>query len=480
MISSSAILSGLSASVVRSFTIPSGTAAGSYTFRATAEDINGVTQDAWLVVTVQSSSTPTPNQAPTVSLSARDTTINEDGSTTLTASASDSDGAIVTYAFSRGSTLVQSGPLNTYRYNNPMRGMHSFTVTVTDDDGATATSDSVTVRVTASSEEWADINADGIFDKILATLTRPLQTVGGISSTTVNGVTLEIEEEEDPDPLILGDQFLVSIRVPSSLTPVGFYYQFHHATTADSWVNAGSARPGSTNGLYECPITGTTTQTDYFALPISYRLVRLAKASSKIGNLFEADANGDGVDDKVQEVSYEVRDVDNEDDELIIVVVCPSDVVSCDDPVINRNGQWSRVSANGDIIEEVLSGDADYPSGIPLTKQVFRLVRDRCWGSDMDLITGPSNSASCIPRFGFAKMPGIKEVISDQIAGNECNKLPTDFYYGEPNNPMLMATRNGNSQPIWPSGSPFLKHRMRRRKRRRRQLICTLVYDAPE
>ena len=119
-------------------------------------------------------------------------------------------------------------------------------------------------------------------------------------------------------------------------------------------------------------------------------------------------------------------------------------------------------------------------SGVTLTKQVFRLVRDRCWGSDMDLITGPSNSASCIPRFGFAKMPGIKEVISDQIAGNECNKLPTAFYYGEPNNPLLMATRNGNSQPIWPSGSPFLKHRMRRRKRRRRQLIYTLVYDAPE
>ena len=89
IIGSSAILSGLRATVVRSFTIPSGTAAGSYTFRARGEDINGVTQDAWLVVTVQSSSTPTPtpNQAPTVSLSARDTTINEDAYTVLTASA---------------------------------------------------------------------------------------------------------------------------------------------------------------------------------------------------------------------------------------------------------------------------------------------------------------------------------------------------------------------------------------------------------
>ena len=42
----------------------------------------------------------------------------------------------------------------------------------------------------------------------------------------------------------------------------------------------------------------------------------------------------------------------------------------------------------------------------------------------------------------------IAEVISDQIAGNECNKLPTPFFRnaggtGGPNNPMLMATRTG-------------------------------------
>ena len=37
----------------------------------------------------------------------------------------------------------------------------------------------------------------------------------------------------------------------------------------------------------------------------------------------------------------------------------------------------------------------------------------------------------------------IKEVASDQINDNECNKLPTAKYAGEPNNPMLMATRSG-------------------------------------
>ena len=229
IISSSAILSGLRASVVRSFT--------------------------------------TPNQAPTVTLSARETTINEDGSTTLTATASDTDGAIVTYAFNRGSTLLQSGPLNTYKFGSPTAGSHSFTVTVTDDDGATSISSSVTVRVNPTSVPWANVNGDGLYDEVLATLARPVQSVGGTSSTTVNGVTLEIEEIIDVylDPSGSLDIFLVSIRVPSSLIPVGFNYQFQHATTADSRVNAGSVRPGSTNGLYECPITGTISQTEYFA-----------------------------------------------------------------------------------------------------------------------------------------------------------------------------------------------------------------------
>ena len=238
IIGSSAILSGLSASVVRSFTIPSGAAAGSYTFRARAEDINGSTEDVWKVVTVQSSSTPTPtptpNQAPTVTLSARETTINEDGSTTLTASASDTDGAIVTYAFNRSSTLLQSGPLNTYKFGSPTAGSHSFTVTVTDDDGATSTSSSVTVRVNPTSVPWANVNGDGLYDEVLATLELP-STV--LATETVNGIDLWIDS-------VLGDfgflaSYYVSVQVPASLTPVGFNYQLQSAFRGGSWENAG-------------------------------------------------------------------------------------------------------------------------------------------------------------------------------------------------------------------------------------------------
>lgn len=42
----------------------------------------------------------------------------------------------------------------------------------------------------------------------------------------------------------------------------------------------------------------------------------------------------------------------------------------------------------------------------------------------------------------------ITEVISDQIAGNEANKLPTAYYGLQPNNPMLMGTRSGQNAKI--------------------------------
>jgi hypothetical protein len=42
----------------------------------------------------------------------------------------------------------------------------------------------------------------------------------------------------------------------------------------------------------------------------------------------------------------------------------------------------------------------------------------------------------------------IEEVISDQIAGNDANKLPTAFFKGEPNNPMVMAARTGQKAKL--------------------------------
>ena len=89
-----------SGSMSTSFTIPSGTAAGSYTFRTYVVDFTGSSANAWLVVTVQS---PAPaNTAPTVSISASPTSLTAGGSVTITATASDTDGTIASVKFYRG------------------------------------------------------------------------------------------------------------------------------------------------------------------------------------------------------------------------------------------------------------------------------------------------------------------------------------------------------------------------------------------
>ena len=51
----------------------------------------------------------------------------------------------------------------------------------------------------------------------------------------------------------------------------------------------------------------------------------------------------------------------------------------------------------------------------------------------------------------------LEKVISDQIAGNEANQLPTRAYGGQPNNPMVTGTRTGNEArfrvkaDVWPT-----------------------------
>jgi hypothetical protein len=54
----------------------------------------------------------------------------------------------------------------------------------------------------------------------------------------------------------------------------------------------------------------------------------------------------------------------------------------------------------------------------------------------------------------------LEKVISDQLAGNEANQLPTRAFGGQPNNPMVTATRTGTEARfkiranVWPTLSP--------------------------
>ena len=311
------------------------------------------------------------NRMPTVSLRTMDSTIPANGSTTLIATASDPDGRIVNYTFYRDGIRVQSGPLNTYKYDVPTAGPHEFTVTVTDRGGRRAKSNRVIVRVRPGSVQWADVNNDGILDRVLATITRPdrlnLEAI-------VNGIVLYVVHEQVDDlSLPLWDPyessnefFSVSYRIPASLTPEGSEIQMQYSFSenlAFPWHNMGKYS-GSEYGISVCPVPGIIEQSIRF-LPTLYRAVRLGKPSQMVGQLIKTDVNGDGVDDDVQEISTEVLNPDNGNGEMIVVAKCPEGegAIGCSDAVIKKDEKWSQVEEeeNKKSIREILPWSPDYP-----------------------------------------------------------------------------------------------------------------------
>ena len=121
-------------------------AAGSFTARLTVTDNAGATANASIVINVTSAPAPTPNQPPTVSLNATPVSGVLPLNVRFTATAGDSDGQVVSYAwdFGNGQTSSQQNPSFTYE----SAGTFTARVTVTDNVGATASA-TVTINVTS-------------------------------------------------------------------------------------------------------------------------------------------------------------------------------------------------------------------------------------------------------------------------------------------------------------------------------------------
>jgi ribosomal protein L14 len=120
--------------------------AGTYVFRLTVTDNNGATGFDEVTVFVN----PAPNQAPTANAGSNISLTLPTNSTTLTGSGTDPDGTISTYAWTRvsGPTTFTLGAPNAAvtPLSNLVAGVYVFRLTVTDNNGATATDD-VTVTV---------------------------------------------------------------------------------------------------------------------------------------------------------------------------------------------------------------------------------------------------------------------------------------------------------------------------------------------
>ena len=130
----------------------SNVAAGSYTLTARATDDDGaVITSAGRSITVNAPA----NQPPTVSLTApaNASTYTAPASITVSANASDTDGTVVRVDFYQGSTLIGSDTSSPFSvtWSNVGAGTYTLTARATDEDGATMTSASRSVTVAAAS-----------------------------------------------------------------------------------------------------------------------------------------------------------------------------------------------------------------------------------------------------------------------------------------------------------------------------------------
>lgn len=128
-------------------------AAGSYDVMLTVTDDGGLTDQTTVTIRVDP---PLPNQSPTATF-----TFSEDDAVVRqvdfdASGSSDPDGTIVSYAWSLGDTSNDSG--NTVEHTYSSNGSYVVSLTVTDDDGATATV-SKTVTVDDNADPVASFTA---------------------------------------------------------------------------------------------------------------------------------------------------------------------------------------------------------------------------------------------------------------------------------------------------------------------------------
>ena len=143
---------------------------GTYTFRLTVKDNSGATASDDVVVTVNAAA----NQSPTANAGTDKTITLPANSVTLSGSGSDPDGSIASYSWTKisgGTATITSPASASTTVTGLVQGSYVFRLTVTDNQGATA-SDDVAVAVNTAANQAPSANAGA--DK---TITLPANSV---------------------------------------------------------------------------------------------------------------------------------------------------------------------------------------------------------------------------------------------------------------------------------------------------------------
>lgn len=133
--------------------------AGAYVYRITVTDNDGVTDTDDVTVTVNAAP---PNQAPVANAGPNRTVTLPANTANLTGSGTDADGTVTTYLWQQVSgpstSTLSATNTNNITVSNLQAGVYTYQLTVTDNNGATAT-DNVTVTVSAPVNQAPVANA---------------------------------------------------------------------------------------------------------------------------------------------------------------------------------------------------------------------------------------------------------------------------------------------------------------------------------
>lgn len=164
----------------------SGLVQGTYTFRLTVTDNDGVTHSDDMNVTVNAA----PNQAPTVNAGRNISITLPTSSANLSGTATDADGTIASYNWRQlsgpsTSTIASAGSAST-SVSGLIAGVYTFRLSATDNNGASATDDmTITVNAAAPANEAPVANAGSNRSISLPTNSVSLSGAGTDSDGTI-------------------------------------------------------------------------------------------------------------------------------------------------------------------------------------------------------------------------------------------------------------------------------------------------------
>ena len=126
------------------------TVVGTDTLTFTVTDNDGATVTNSVTITVTEEDIPTKENKPPKAFAGGEQTVTVNKTITLTGKGTDSDGTITSYEWKKDNTVLATTA--SFEYTPTIIGTDSLTLTVTDNDGATAT-DSVTINVIEEKKE---------------------------------------------------------------------------------------------------------------------------------------------------------------------------------------------------------------------------------------------------------------------------------------------------------------------------------------